>query len=126
MPDPLLELSTLAPERPTVLIDGKLYELATANDLGLGDQQFMFSRGRRLAELMELPKLASAQAKELTMIVDKMLHLAVRDLPDAIAEKLSAMQKIQLVTAFTKASPELREAAAEAMAERDGNPTTGS
>lgn len=122
MADPILELSTLAPTRPTIEIDDATYELAVADDLSLEDQQFMYSRGKRVGELMELPKMAASQAKELKMIVDRMLHTVLRDLPDEVSDKLSAMQKIQVINAFMQASPQLKAALEEA--KQDGQSTT--
>lgn len=136
MPEPLLELSTLAPERPTVLIkttedpEGKLYELSMIHDLGMEQQQFIYSRGRRLGELMEKAKLTKGEVRELDMIVDKLAALVVRDLPREIRGALSAVQKNQLINAFMQASPEMR-AAVEAMQRAaaevptDGTSTTG-
>lgn len=115
MTETLLELDAIAPSRPTVAIrsakfpDGKLYELATADDLSIEDQTELGSRGERLQKLIakvapgEVPPLETA--RELTLLLDHMVPLILRGLEPEVFASLRDMQKIRIVEVFTAASP---------------------
>lgn len=120
MPDPILDISTLAPERELVRIrteedpEGELYELATADDLSLRDQQWLHTRGQRIMDLLEKKgRLTKNESDELELAIDRLLGIAVPSLPDEVKARLSVLQKTKLMEAFTQASPELAKVAAE-------------
>ena len=82
---PILDLSTLEPERPTVLIDGQAYELAVPGDFGLAEQARLARLQKRVGALTggeEVPPdedIATLQAA-LTELVAMLLP----DLPAAV------------------------------------------
>lgn len=113
---PVLDITTIAPTRPTIRIktkenpDGRLYELAVFDDLSIHDQQFLYSRGAKLEKLIEAKQeLDQDQKGELELIVDGMLKLIVLDLPDEVLAQLGGGNKIKIIEAFTTASPEIAE-----------------
>lgn len=117
----VLNIDTLAPDRETVNIkskehpEGKLYELAHAEDLGLSDQQFLYSRGLRLDALVKRrTELGDEEKAELDMILEGMVGLVLPDLPPEIRERIGAMPKVQIVEVFIAASPGLEKKVAEA------------
>ena len=114
MSNPVLDISTIAPIRPTVRLrwseqpDGKLYELAVFDDISIAHQQFLYSRGDRLQQLMEMSPLGDDERDELELIVDGMVGIVLPDLPEKARGELGGMQKVRIVEAFTMASPELK------------------
>lgn len=109
MPGPILDLSTLAPERPTVRIktkadpEGKLYEMAVPDDLSLADQQFLYARAGRLDTLMSKAEPTTEERQELTMVVDKAASLILRDVPDQVMDELPNLQKQRAILVFLSA-----------------------
>lgn len=93
----LLELSTDAPERAVIRIDGKTYELRGRDDLGLKeDAEF-----RRMAKAFgdtqpdgDWQKLAGA--------LDSMVGVIVLGISAEVLAKLSDVKKLKIVEAFTK------------------------
>lgn len=106
---PILDLSTLAPERQTVRIksskhpEGKLYELATPNDLSLEDQQFLYARAGVLDSLMGKRKLSRNQRDELRMVLDKGAAIVLLDAPTEILDELSDLHKQSVILVFLTA-----------------------
>ena len=100
---PILELSTLAPERTKIAIDGELYEIALATDFGLLD-------GYRIEQLQEPMRAYSKPGPRTEEIVAKMsealedfVGLVLKAPADVIA-KLTESQMLQIVGVFTTAS----------------------
>lgn len=97
MAQTLLELTTDAPERAIIKIDGKPYELRSGDDLGLKeDAEF-----RRLVR-----SFSDAQPGEdwqkLALTLDSMVGAVVLDLPVEVLAKLSDGKKLKIIEAFTK------------------------
>lgn len=134
MGSPVLDISTLAPERATIRIksqeypEGRLYELANAEDLSLSDQQFLYSNGLRLDALVKRrSELDQDEKDELNLIVDRMVALVVPELPESIRDRIGGMDKVKVVEVFITASPGLAKQVAEAQAQMSATtPTTES
>lgn len=133
----VLSLDTLAPDRPLIRVktkdhkEGRLYELAVFSDLTITDQQFLFAKGDRMKDLAQRRhELEPEEKDELELIVTKMVRMVLPDIEPELLEpltdeqkalpekerpsRLGGMQKLQVIEAFTLASPELvkvREAA---------------
>jgi hypothetical protein len=105
----LLELTTDAPERATIKVDGKEYQLRAREDLGLKeDAEFR----RTMKEFgdggpdTDWPKMAR--------LLDGLVRTAVLDIPDEVLAKLKDVQKVRIVEAFTKEVVSSRQAASAA------------
>lgn len=113
---PILDISTIAPVRPTIRIktledpEGKLYEVKTFKELSVHDQQFLYSRGNLLSELMEKNNLNDEETSQLSLALDGMVMRIMVDLPEPVHAKLEDSAKLQMVEAFMLASPETAEA----------------
>lgn len=124
MPDtevePILELSTLAPQRPTVLIrsnlhpEGRHYELTVAADLSIQTQADLGKYGETMAALEGKEMPSPADAKRLSEVINKLVVAVLPDLEPEVVEELKDAAKLEIVRAFTQASPlpEAAEAAA--------------
>jgi hypothetical protein len=102
--EPLLTLSTLAPKRPTVDIDGTHYELNVMNDFGLRDQQRLTHDGREYQALFSAEdELTTAQSARLDLLLERMYAMAWhKPLPRTIEAKLGDEQRAQVVVVFTR------------------------
>jgi phage terminase large subunit-like protein len=119
---PILEFSTLAPERPKILIDGELYELRVLADFGLLEQSRLsrlMVEGRELERIVEaapppastgdattdaalaaLDAVGEAEAKRVNTLLDESIELILRA-PADVRARLSEIQKRQIIEAFT-------------------------
>jgi hypothetical protein len=104
----VLDLTTIAPVRPTVNIrtpdhpNGKVYELRVIDDFGIEDQQQLTREGAEFDKLWNTDRLNGAQRKRLKMLLDHMFD-RVLDAPADIRARLSDGQRSQVVLAFTLA-----------------------
>lgn len=119
---PLLEFTTLEPERPFITIDGKAYTLSLMTDFGLQAQ----SRLARLmkeasdiareveaepaveptgnaetdAALRALGAISESAAERVTALLDEIVEMILRA-PADVRAKLSEIDKRRLIEAFT-------------------------
>lgn len=115
---PVLDLSTVADPRH-VRIDGVLHTLRDPDALSLGQTTWMERNGPRLGELLQ-------RADELTDEEDEeastLLELAIRnvlDAPEEVKAKLTVVQRVHVLNAFTTLrSDKRRPAGASAPAAR--------
>jgi hypothetical protein len=121
---PLLDFSTLAPERPKIRIDGELYELSLISDFGLTAQSQI---ARLVAEAAELqnavadrppPKstgnaeadaaiaalgaIGDDEAERVMRLLEEIVQVILRA-PADVRARLSQPQKQELILAFTAA-----------------------
>lgn len=119
---PILDLDLVLPDRPTVLIrsqqhpDGKLYELATGDDLSLEDQAHLGKRGEALEKLIaknrsEIP--TPEIAAKLALLLHDMVPRIVLGIEPEVIDQMGPGAKLRLVEAFTQASPGLTVGATE-------------
>lgn len=102
--NPLLELSTLAPERPFIVIDDRKYEFNVPEDFGILEIAAM---AREETELRSLEAIDDAEAQS-PVVVNRIVELldtgvrrALRE-PGEIVDKLRDHQKLAIVDAFTR------------------------
>ena len=116
-PDPVLTLS-LAPVRPTVDVDGKLYEMRLMKEFGIAKQQQLNRDGREFGQLWNAERrLNDTQQKRLKLLLDR-LFKTVLIIPedDDIADQFDDSAKADVVLHFTLAP--LRKLMAAAVAEQ--------
>ena len=122
MTTPLLDFTTLEPERPKIRIDGKLYELAILSDFGLTAQSRLARLMKEASEieaslaarpaleptgnptadaaLAALDAVSEPEAERVIALLNEIVELILRA-PADIRAKLSEIQKRQLIEAFT-------------------------
>lgn len=100
--EPLLDISTLAPTRQTISIDGTLYELRLMEDFGIADQQALTRDGEEFDRLWNQEKLSKNERARLEMLLGRMFD-KVLPLPDEVRAKLSDAHKARVVLTFTVA-----------------------
>ena len=109
MAEPLLDLSTLAPKRETVKIitneddpNGKLYELATPDDLSIADNQWLMDRAEDFYKLGSKPEaeLSDQERLESDLLLDKAATLALIDAPPEAINALPRPAKWRLIAVF--------------------------
>lgn len=105
MPDQILDLSELAPQRQQVRFeaDGPLHELATPNDLTLAQRAQLFQLHSQMDRLNSKPKLTQDQAKQLSQCMKKATMLVMPDVPEEDIDQLSDLKREAVVLSFMSA-----------------------
>lgn len=106
---PLLELSTLDPvDRPYVAIDGARYDLMAPSDFGLIGLNRLDRMVDRINAMQGRQKssdpLTDEEAAELTGILATTVGEVLRA-PAEVRERLTDIQRLAILQAFTPASP---------------------
>lgn len=113
---PILELSTLAPDRPEILLswtgepDGKLYEMVDLEDLSLEQQADLAKYTdimQSLKKKQSAAQITPPEAKKLAEAMSKLVRALIPSLEDQAFAELTDGAKVKIVEAFTLASPEL-------------------
>ena len=99
--EPLLSITTAVPKRPTVDIDGKLYELKRGDELGIVESQEFRADGAEFAKLWNKDRLTDGQKKRLNQLLARMFDAVTVKWPKSVADKLSDEAKQDVVVAFT-------------------------
>lgn len=116
----LLDLSTLAPERPTVRIDGAVYAMALPTDFGLVEHARLQRLQAKAAALQALTDPSDEDVADLARVVDDLAALVLPGLPAEVRARLGDMQRLAIVQAFRAA---LGQAATPAPAAAAPRPT---
>lgn len=95
-----LNIETLI-ERPTIDIDGTLYEILSPDELSIIQHHSFAATGRRLEELMKSDQLDENEAHEMQAIVTDISDEIMVGVPDDIAEKLTDAQRLAVLDVFT-------------------------
>ncbi len=116
----VLTFDTLQPERDFIVIDKGRYFLRSEAELSLME----IAKIRRAAKVIQ-QKGISAESTEEDMalvigFVDQVLDTIILGLPPEVRDRLSIMQKAQIIQVFMSAASRRTGEAAE-----DGSPTTG-
>lgn len=119
---PILELSTLAPNRPDILLrwsgepEGKLYPMIEIDDMSL-DQQAEIAGYSEIIKKLEKKKSADditvPEAKKLSGALGALVKYLIPSLEDQAFAELTDGAKAKIVEAFILASPELMKAVRE-------------
>ncbi len=101
---PLISLSTLAPERPTIAIDGTPYELALPEDFGLKEQAQLRKLHRQIAPIQSKDDPTDDEIAIMAQALDRLVGLVLPGLPEAVRGKLRDAQKLAILQAFPLAA----------------------
>lgn len=93
-------------ERPTLKIDDATYHFRVRDDLSMREIAFVQFAGKRIGvlqdELQNSDSWSEEKADELEELVDRVARVVLHDVPDDILGKLSDMQKLNLIEAFSE------------------------
>lgn len=116
MAKPLLSISTLAPDRPLIDIDGRFYELKARDDLGLEDLVQLDAFLQQYSVLIAFVQGGGKPTKEdgaaLDVAMDRLLRIFL-DAPDAVQDKLLPSHRLSILLAFSEASPKPAQTATQ-------------
>ena len=103
--DYLLQLSTEEPKRSKIKIDDTEYELSVPEDFELDEFLQLSAAGSKAAMLMKIQgtNFDPAETGQLTDLLDKVVHSAVRGLPEEVFDQLKLIQKFAIVNVFSDA-----------------------
>jgi hypothetical protein len=118
--EPILDLSTLVPDRTPIRIDGKTYHLKSPDELTLFDAQQFTTWGKELEAVGTDPTAAEA---DLEPLVRKVARHALADVPDEVFDRLSGSQAMRITEVFTGLLLARRLKAAGAIAQTVTRPT---
>lgn len=125
---PILDLDTVAPQRTTILIDKKPYELKLLGDYGIEEQHVIDRMQAEFDRLWETDpeQLKEEEKKRLGLLLEKLIVKAV-DAPKTVINKLNDEQKKQVVQVFISAPlRNLQKALQETVKEMADQARTGS
>ena len=114
MPEPLLDLSTLAPTRPTIRIDNVNYQMHVMADFGAVDLFHVRRLGRSALKIQQMgdDEYTLADAEEFSTNLSMQVGMVIIDLPDDVLAKLTDPMKGSILEVFsgTAAAAEKAEA----------------
>lgn len=94
----MLDLDTLI-IRPTVSIDGVIYEILSADEMSVIESHRFGLTGKRIEALAEVE--GAEAEEELAALVDHVARKVLVDVPDEVFAKLSGSHKWAVVDVFT-------------------------
>lgn len=103
-PAPLLDLSTIV-DRPTVRIDGKLYELRSRDEFSILTYQQQLQKYRNLGALLQKPKLSKRQLAETARLADGFCRTILMA-PPAVQARLTLPQRVSIISVFSQLLPD--------------------
>lgn len=119
--EPLLNLSTLVEDRPSIRIDGQTYHLKSSEELSLLESQRFTAWGKELEELGR----DEAKIGALESLVAIVAWAALADVPQEVFDKLSSSQRMTIIEVFTGLRVRSRLRVAGALAQQVVSPPTG-
>lgn len=99
-PPSVLDLSIDQPERATVDIAGRAYELAEPDDYSLIEQRTINRDVKRLSQLEDAETLSEDEAVELDGLYRSLTRLALPDVPEDLLGRLRYAQMSAVIAAF--------------------------
>ena len=106
---PALELSTLTPDRLIVAIDDAKFSIHVVNDFGLLDQVRIDKLRVPMAEYYDATKskkgVTDDQIEAMADSLAGLVEMIVMDLPKAVAQKLTDVQRLEIVQLFMIGPP---------------------
>ena len=103
---PVLAIST-AVDRQHVDIDGRAYDLATAEDMTLRDQMWLGRAGKQIKDSMTgspADAITDEQLGEIEDLMNRVVRMALPSLPNEVFARLRDRHKIALAMAFMSAA----------------------
>lgn len=107
----ILDLETLI-KRPTIRIDGKLYELRAPDELSVLDSQWLTTAGKRIEQLAA----AGDPEGKLPELLEAVVRRILVDVPDDVLARLSEAHRMAICEVFTVLLLRRRMAVAGAIA----------
>ena len=101
--EPLLNISTLIPEKKQIAIDGELYDLLSFADMGVREQTRFVRIGQEVRALSNMDDMKVEDADILDALVRQFVSMVV-SVPDEILAKLSFYHCSAIIQVFTKAA----------------------
>lgn len=101
MTQPLLELSTLVPERPFIRVDGLPYDLRTSGDLGLVEIAQVTRLEARSRALMAEADPSADVALEAARLLREAVRVVLMA-PAEVVDRLNDTQCLAVLTSFTQ------------------------
>lgn len=109
MATPLLSISTLAPDRPLVDIDGQFYELRARSDLGIVHfvqlEALMAQYGKLIEFVNAGGEPTETDAAGLELAMDRLCRIFLTA-PEDVQDRLNSQNRLAILQAFSEASKE--------------------
>ena len=101
--NPLLDFSTVVDiERDYVLIDGEKYFIRSKQEMSLRDYARLRIMGKRVVKLYQTEEADTEQLQGLIDTLEELLNLVFVDIKQETLNKLSDLQQMEIIQAFTK------------------------
>ena len=103
MPEPLISLSTIIPDREVIRIDDEDYELAASDDLSLIERRSLNTAWRRMMEIENKEDITKTEDVEYSNLTRKLVGMLLPTLPKEVLRVLPrSSQEAVVVTFFGK------------------------
>lgn len=105
--EPRIDLGSLNPVRPFILIDGQRYHFKVDMDLNLVDLSRLTTLEEEIAAIevkRNAKRLTREQVAELAKRIREGVQLVTYDLPDAVLDQLNDIQRLAVLEAFQRAT----------------------
>ena len=102
--EPILDLSTLAPDRPKIRIDGVIYEIAVNDDFGILDSHRLERLRLPMAAYADIETPTEANIEAMSDALKEFTAMVVRDATPELMAKLTENQKLSILRVFTNAA----------------------
>jgi hypothetical protein len=110
-----------AHERPTIKIDGVVYELLEPEDLRLKDALWLEKAAKRIDALMkQMSDESSDVTEELGDLIFKVTDILMREVPDKVKARLTDIQKLSVIQVYMTTLGKKEEGATRPLASEEG------
>ena len=111
MSEPLLDLSTLAPDRPIIRIDGTDYQMHVMTDFGAVDLYHVRALGNAALAIQRVKEkdYTEQHAKDFSENLSQQVQMVLIDLPDEVLEQLTDRMKGNILEVFSKTAAATEE-----------------
>ena len=100
----ILDLQTRQ-ERPSIRIDGTVYELILPSDLDLEEAIWLEKAGRKIgifSETLKDDEKNEEAARQLRELLKRFVSILLREAPEEVIERLSDVQRLAVVNAYSQ------------------------
>lgn len=105
MSEPVLDLGSLNPDRPHILIDGQSYRMKVSMDIDLVTLAKITEIDQRLDPQSKKAKPTPKDAAEFSRAIDEgVRHIMYDPIPDEVMGKLNEVAKLAILNAFPLAT----------------------
>ena len=101
---PILELSTLAPDRPLITIDGARFEIAVPTDFGLLDEHKLKRLNVHMSAYYEADEPTEEVVADMIVALDQFCRIVILESTPEVVDSLTEGQQLQVVEVFTNAA----------------------